>query len=1150
MKILSIHFKNIKSLEGENRIDFDQAPFDTGVFAITGPNGSGKSAILDAITLALYGETFRFERPARHVMTKHTAECFAVIEFSIGAERYRSSWQVAREGGSPEAEPLPPVMALTRLGETEELLADTPHSVCALITEITGMNFRNFTRSILLAQGDFAAFLNALDTERMDILEKIISSDIYTDYRKEILEKAENAQKSLDQLRQDLAALPLMEAEKLEAYEHDLSDFNEQYAELRDQHGQLKQQQAALKRITALNSDIAVQEKQLRDAKKQAESQQENLAKLAFAQDALLFKDDAASIAGKAHDIQQDKAALAAYRNELKQLETLLADPNIDKNIPPDQGKKSAAEQKEAIDSTKAQIDLLNIDKQSEMALLRTLGAQIEEKKTALGNVSAWLDEHAADQSLLSDFPETGRLKKLRTELAELREKQKSFAKWSKNTTASLKNSKSATDREINKLADLKAKLEDEERELVALAEGHNPEQIEELRQEQQERVAGFQELNSLARAYLKLADAGFDFFSNLFGREAPVYDLEALTRDLEKTRQELSREENIVRALEESVVREALLKRMEAERHHLVEGRPCPLCGSLTHPYVKRPPAVSNSQQALADQRAKVQALAAKADKLTQQITVAQKQEEKNRTTETQLARIKSQWQMLSNRLNIASRELSIDNTKLMKQLLKAETDELRNIVTLAARYKTKQDNIEKLKALLVRTEDAIEQLKANTERLDAEWQGRPQDQIDTEADLVRCQQEEKQLTDKLIEQLAALGEKLPAIGKEDLLFDRLNSRRQEYQGYAFRRKTLVEELDALSQKEAAARAKIQEDTDKLEVYSRRLRQEEAVGLHLALIEKQKLIVDKEQTIAQQEAELADLRQALQQKLQGTQFENLQALEAMLELIDRQPELERQLTALETDIEAMTAQLEQNNALLQAELAQADTTLSNEEVEVQLRSLAEKIDIARQEVQRLERILKEQAQRKQQHDAVLARLHDQEAITAQCLAEAQQITAESGMEFRRRVQRQVADRLLAQTNEILEKISGRYYIRQKPSEQGLALEIEDTYQANVRRLPRTLSGGESFIVSLALALGLSELANNGKAVDSLFLDEGFGNLDAENLYTVISTLESLHTHGKIVGVISHVESVQKRFKTQLQVVKKPNGMGELRKAS
>jgi len=201
-------------------------------------------------------------------------------------------------------------------------------------------------------------------------------------------------------------------------------------------------------------------------------------------------------------------------------------------------------------------------------------------------------------------------------------------------------------------------------------------------------------------------------------------------------------------------------------------------------------------------------------------------------------------------------------------------------------------------------------------------------------------------------------------------------------------------------------------------------------------------------------------------------------------------------------------------------------------------------------EAQHLEKLLSEQKQLQQTYDALLVALQQQEVESQPFLAEVAFLTEESGMAIRRRVQGQIAEQLLSQTNAILEKISGRYYLRQAPSEQGLALEVEDTYQANVRRLPKTLSGGESFIVSLALALGLSELANNGRSVDSLFLDEGFGNLDADSLYTVISTLESLHTHGKTVGVISHVEAVQKRFKAQLQVVKKPNGMGELKKAS
>ncbi|MDP3837858.1 MAG: AAA family ATPase, partial [Methylococcales bacterium] len=200
MKILTIYFKNINSLEGETRIDFTEAPFsDTGVFAITGPNGSGKSSILDAITLGLYGETFRFNKPAEYVMTKQTAECFALVEFSLGAEKYQSSWRVARADGLASGELQAAAMQLIRLN-TGEVLANTPQQVCAQMTAITGMNFRNFTRSILLAQGDFAAFLNALDAERMDILEKIISTDIYADYKQQVITQAEQAQQSITQV--------------------------------------------------------------------------------------------------------------------------------------------------------------------------------------------------------------------------------------------------------------------------------------------------------------------------------------------------------------------------------------------------------------------------------------------------------------------------------------------------------------------------------------------------------------------------------------------------------------------------------------------------------------------------------------------------------------------------------------------------------------------------------------------------------------------------------------------------------------------------------------------------------------------------------------------------------------------------------------
>ena len=389
-----------------------------------------------------------------------------------------------------------------------------------------------------------------------------------------------------------------------------------------------------------------------------------------------------------------------------------------------------------------------------------------------------------------------------------------------------------------------------------------------------------------------------------------------------------------------------------------------------------------------------------------------------------------------------------------------------------------------------------------------------------------------------------------MPAKGKEDALFDRLNARRQDYQGRVFRQNSLAEELETLKAKAEHCQVEIAAYNEKIDQLSRQLQSEEIIGLHLALIEKQKLIAGKEQLIAGQEAELGALKQALESKIQETRFADLHELTEMLELLQHQPELERHLAELEQEIDAKTIELEKTQLELEAENTPLAAALSPEQLDAQLKSATEKLTIANLEIQRLERLLDEQNQSKQKTDALLAQLQEQQEAVRLCNAEVAQIAEESGMAFRRRVQKRVADQLLSQTNAVLEKVSGRYYLRQMPSEQGLALEVEDTYQGNVRRLPKTLSGGESFVVSLSLALGLAELANGGKSVDSLFLDEGFGNLDAETLFTVISTLEGLRTHGKTVGVISHVEGVRKSFKAQLQVVKKPNGMGMLKQAS
>ena len=106
-----------------------------------------------------------------------------------------------------------------------------------------------------------------------------------------------------------------------------------------------------------------------------------------------------------------------------------------------------------------------------------------------------------------------------------------------------------------------------------------------------------------------------------------------------------------------------------------------------------------------------------------------------------------------------------------------------------------------------------------------------------------------------------------------------------------------------------------------------------------------------------------------------------------------------------------------------------------------------------------------------------------------------------------------------------------------------LELAVIDTWQGDVQRDSRTLSGGESFLVSLALALALSDLVSHKTRIDSLFLDEGFGTLDGATLDIALDALDSLHASGKMIGIISHVEALKERMPVQIRV-HKGSGLG------
>jgi exonuclease SbcC len=193
------------------------------------------------------------------------------------------------------------------------------------------------------------------------------------------------------------------------------------------------------------------------------------------------------------------------------------------------------------------------------------------------------------------------------------------------------------------------------------------------------------------------------------------------------------------------------------------------------------------------------------------------------------------------------------------------------------------------------------------------------------------------------------------------------------------------------------------------------------------------------------------------------------------------------------------------------------------------------------QEVGALNQQLKDNDARRESGEAISQQIEDQRIVYNRWASMNELIGSHDGSKFRKFAQGLTLQKLVQLANVHLENLYGRYFIIKRAGED-LELDIVDTYQADNVRSMMTLSGGESFLVSLALALGLSDLAGRNANIRSLFIDEGFGTLDEQTLDLAISTLENLQAKGKTIGVISHVKELKERIPTQVRVLKKGGG--------
>jgi exonuclease SbcC len=1232
MKIISLRFKNINSLKGEWKIDFSQEPFaSNGLFAITGATGAGKTTLLDAICLALYHRTPRLNEPspADKVMTRHTGECLSEVEFEVKGKRYRAFWEVRRARGAAEGKLQPPRVELAEVlnaggidsgvespqgdnSQGDKIVADKIKDKDTLIASITGLDFGRFTKSMLLAQGGFAAFLNAEAGKRAELLEQITGTEIYGKISEQVFNRFRDEESKLTLLRDRSQGVEVLSPDAIAQQQVDKSKLEtsinhgqKELATYQQETSDLKKYQMAKQQLTLATQDNAKAEQAIKDnapaLKQLANSQPANKLRPLF-NDANQQGESLTALINTAESLTKSKTLnegeiaefsprLEKEKGDLEKINTENTATNnliTEKVIPLDENIKGLTAQ---------QLELSNQDNKLTLQLSAlmlendTLNSHINNGLKEKAEIESYLAEHSHHETLQVSLPlwqskledrankkqqisiiETS-FSQAQAEIQALKTKQQQLNKNLESEQASLfeyKNAEGTSQATLN-----------------TMLAGETPEAVGADYHQHLNRQAPLIQCTHLFENYQSNNKLLTDQQLQLQQLMADKTNAGAVVNQLRK---DYSQQSKLIEQIENTVKLELQIISLKHHRDQLTAGDACPLCGATEHPAIESYESINSSESETQLQLEK-QHLASLTEQgsnasgtLVQLETQCAAFQTSNATLLSTMDQQAQAWatacQLMGWNADIKDNAAAIPDLIQSAHSQRQKAQDKHQAVEQADKVlKHSSEQVLKQSQLLTTLSNDVNLLG---EKISHQQQQESQYRQQGKSAVQELTDSEDQLSRQLKQ---AGGLTLPSLEDQSQW---LVTRQAESQNYQNKKAMLEQQAKKISQSQNQHESAIKQIDDKKS-------QAEKINQQLSQLQADIKVAGETRFSLFENKDCLNERTRLSQLL-GHQQETLKALEQtaqalnktahtlMAQLADNQTaqkaqqiktdaaQQQWQLALLnspfesETDFnnalledaqqqrlselkETLDAQSVSCNALMQQaaevfdglkQLAMADKT--QDQLDVLIVQANESITTSNKMLGEIEQLLKADGQKRDQQKTLIADIQAQQLDYDDWNYLKSLIGSSDGKKFRVFAQGLTLDHLIHLANLQLAHLHSRYLLNRKTGE-ALELEVIDTWQADAVRDTKTLSGGESFLVSLALALALSDLVSHKTKIDSLFLDEGFGTLDRETLDIALDALDNLNASGKMIGVISHVEALKERIPVQIEI-KKMSGLG------